>query len=75
MEAVLGWTALVSKSGGMFAARTSSDNEHLAVSLTDLANLWCEDLNTEQILKRCQVVKINWLNLQNSRFLFVIILW
>lgn len=54
MEALLGWTTLVSKTAGTFAARTSSDKEHLVVSLTDLVNLWHEDLNTEQILKRCK---------------------
>lgn len=56
METLLGWTTVVSKTGGTFAARTLSDKEHLVVSLTDLANLWCEDLNAEQILKRCKVV-------------------
>ena len=71
MEALLGWTTLVSKTAGTFAARTSSDKEHLVVSLTDLVNLWHEDLNTEQILKRCKVVLINkWLHLWKTGFYF-----
>ena len=58
MEAVVGWSTLVCNTGGTFAVKTSSyDNQHnLAVSLTDLANLWFENVNADQILKRCQVV-------------------
>jgi len=71
MEALLGWTTLVSKTEGTFAARTSSDKEHFVVYLTDLVNLWHEDLNTEQILKRCKVVLINkWLHLWKTGFYF-----
>ena len=58
MEAVVGWSPLVFNTGGTFAVKTSTcDNQHnLAVSSTDLANLWFENVKADQILKRCQVV-------------------
>lgn len=48
----LGWTLI---EAGKYAARVESDEDHFAIHLTDLALLWCERLNSNQILKRCEV--------------------
>ena len=55
MEAVVGWSTLVCNTGNTFAIKKSFDKENLTVSLTDLVNLWCENANSNQILRRCQV--------------------